>query len=42
MNHIFSNLEVGPGVLPQKILKTNKAAEGEVISGHFLGHFYRQ
>ena len=34
MNHIFSNLEGGPGVLPRKLLKTKKA--GEAISVHFV------
>ena len=34
MKHIFFNDKGGMGVLPQKILKTNKA--GEAISGHFL------
>ena len=35
--HVFSNFEWGwggAGVLPRKILKTNKAEEA--ISGHFL------
>ena len=39
-NHIFSNLEGGSGVLPRKILKTNKA--WEAISVMFLGQFYLQ
>ena len=34
INHVFSNLEGGKGVLPPKILKTKKA--GEAISGRFV------
>ena len=34
IDHIFSNLEGGLGVLPRKILNTKKA--GEAISGHFV------
>ena len=34
INHIFSNLEEGQGVLPRKNLKTKKAEEA--ISGHFV------